>query len=637
MTFIVSKSSQRRIHETVACNQKNENKYMDTIIDLVEKICETYNCPAWVENQFIIFLLLLIFLIWFVKTILSLFKTIIEKLLSGIIAKDLSPYYSVSDVKRATENYIATNYQNIPPSEEDEIGGKYSSSSKSLLIPFFIKKAFKNDKDDNKYYLILSDTGMGKTTFLINLYLAYKKALKRPFYYPKCEIKLFPLSFPNILNDIELIEDKTNTILLLDSFDEDSFANEDYQKRLNEILSKTYKFREIVITCRTHFFPNQLNEPLRTGYFSAGESGEYKFHKLYISPFDEKDINKYVKKKFSIFSYAKRKKAFNIIHKSPNLSARPMLLSRIDDLISEDIVYQFPVQLYKTFIAKWLERESKKPGILKKYKTESRFISLLDNFSRRLAVDIYLNKEERGGYYLPRNSNLDYLKSINQESGSLDLIDLDLEYKSLLNRNAAGDYKFSHKSVLEYYLADYIFKNPLKYKAFDFFEVSASKIFLKQMVTLKLIEEKTGYNASTRRIKNPNNLFKTEIIDIVLYWYFKENVVESWFFMNEILNTKSVEIYFSQLKQDSNKKIFLSDLINEVKTELKKEVKNHQAQIEKKRILDTRAQVDLRRNTINHYEGSIDSINQALKDINLQVKKLDSYLNMDSKSYFVKK
>jgi len=88
------------------------------------------------------------------------------------------------------------------------------------------------------FALALADSGMGKTTFMINLYIRYKNAFRLPFAPQKYDIKLFPLGYPNILEDIEKVKDKKNTILLLDALDEDLEAIKDHQKRLNEILSK---------------------------------------------------------------------------------------------------------------------------------------------------------------------------------------------------------------------------------------------------------------------------------------------------------------------------------------------------------------------------------------------------------------
>lgn len=51
--------------------------------------------------------------------------------------------------------------------------------SRSPLIPFFIQAAFNEKSDSERFYLILADSGMGKTTFLINLYLRYHAPFNR--------------------------------------------------------------------------------------------------------------------------------------------------------------------------------------------------------------------------------------------------------------------------------------------------------------------------------------------------------------------------------------------------------------------------------------------------------------------------
>lgn len=88
---------------------------------------------------------------------------------------------------------------------------------------------------------------------------------------------------------------------MLDAFDEDIKAVTDYDKRLQEILALTWKFRTIVITCRTQFFPTEKEVPHMKGYFSHGESGEYKFQKLYLSVFDDNDIKRYLRKRYPLY------------------------------------------------------------------------------------------------------------------------------------------------------------------------------------------------------------------------------------------------------------------------------------------------------------------------------------------------
>ena len=296
------------------------------------------------------------------------------------------------------------------------------------------------------------------------------------------------MGYPNILEDIEKIKDKENTILLLDAFDEDFEAIKDHEKRLNEILSKVYKFREIVITCRTQFFPSEKEEPDRTGYFTGGERGQYKFEKNYLSVFDEKDIKRYLRKRFSFFQFKKRKIAKQIADKSPTLVVRPMLLSHIEDLVKSNKSYEFSFQIYEELIDRWIEREANKPKVSKLFGDEANAKKCLRSFSENLAIYLYENREKHGGYFLPKGEKfdeklIDILNIRDVEVGFLENI---AKGKSLLNRDAAGNYKFSHKSVLEYFLAKKFFDNPALYQNFNFQGMDATDNFFKEMLVDKL-------------------------------------------------------------------------------------------------------------------------------------------------------
>jgi hypothetical protein len=218
-----------------------------------------------------------------------------------MLNRNLSPFFSDGDVRKATQFYIPTKFQNVSPSEDDEPGSKYIASAKQKIIPLFLKKVFRSEGDDNKFYLILADSGMGKTTLMVNLFLAYKNQHTWFGLKPQHKIELFPLGSPDALEAAAKVEDKKNTILLLDAFDEDISAVSDHKARMNEILSVAKGFRGVVITCRTQFFPSEEEVPSEAGYVKTYGDGatEYKFQKLYLAVFDEKDIDKYLGKRFS--------------------------------------------------------------------------------------------------------------------------------------------------------------------------------------------------------------------------------------------------------------------------------------------------------------------------------------------------
>ena len=170
------------------------------------------------QTNYVIFWILLIGIIYsLLSKSWKLFKRLILAINRRKLNKDLFPYFSVDDVFKATKFYIPTKYQNVAPSEDEEPGRKYIASAKNRLIPLFLKKVFPLGKHSNKYYLILADSGMGKTTFLINLYLAYKNQWESPFSSQSYDIKLIPIWHNNFQSAINGVAQKENTILLLDA------------------------------------------------------------------------------------------------------------------------------------------------------------------------------------------------------------------------------------------------------------------------------------------------------------------------------------------------------------------------------------------------------------------------------------
>lgn len=207
---------------------------------------------------------------------------------------DLFPFYTKLEVQRATKYYVETKCQNVAPSKEEEPRYADGTVVKKNILPHFLRHAFNPKTEDCQFYMVLADSGMGKTTFLINLYLHYINQFRKPTYH----IRLLPLGFPDIDREIEKIEDKRQTILLLDAFDEDMQAVNDYKARLEDLIHKVRNFREVVITCRTQFFPSEEEEPHETGVMRYGvDGGEQVFYKFYLSPFDNADIRAYLRKR----------------------------------------------------------------------------------------------------------------------------------------------------------------------------------------------------------------------------------------------------------------------------------------------------------------------------------------------------
>ena len=116
---------------------------------------------------------------------------------------------------------------------------------------------------------------------------------------------------------IKNIPDQEGTILFLDALDEDTKAITDHRQRIRELMDACYKFKRVILTCRTQFFPRDEEIPIDTGIVrlgprQAGDKGTYEFWKLYLSPFDDSDVTLYIKKRYPLWHYARRQKALDI-------------------------------------------------------------------------------------------------------------------------------------------------------------------------------------------------------------------------------------------------------------------------------------------------------------------------------------
>ena len=460
----------------------------------------------WSQAEFYI-LILTVFIIgrliyWFANKVLLHKK-------QQLLKKDLHPFYTDFEIHKATQFYIQTRYQDTAPSEAEELG-QYINSPTAPLIKMMLTKAFK--QAGNRFYLILADSGMGKTTFILNLYLAY---INQWSWKKKYDIKLFPLGHEKTFKEISKIKDPKQTILLLDAFDEDNQAVENYRSRLKEILDIVEDFRKVVITCRTQFFPSAEEEPYKTGFVKFGaDGGEHTFRKEYVSVFEEKDIDKYLRRRFKFHELKKRKKAKEIVAANISVMVRPMLLSHIEDLVKEDKKYNYRFQIYETLIEKWIEREATKPGIIKIYGSKEDFKSKLYVFSHDFARYINNTRNNRGG-----NLSLHKDTKIDSKSG-LQLVDLfeaennlsnsEWRNRSLLNRDSQGNYKFSHKSILEYFIAIDILSNNFEYNLHPIKGMEMAKLFCQEISHYRFFRDESKSNS---RIFDFINLSKKNLTE----------------------------------------------------------------------------------------------------------------------------
>ncbi len=238
-------------------------------------------------------------------------------------------------IERATKYYIRPKCSNVDPAQEVELRHALMATREDLFkkVDDFIV----NDVS-RRHLLVLADSGIGKTSFVLNYY-AYNAEKPKSRRY---QIALVSLGGSSAEELISQIPDKDATVIFLDALDEDRKAISDHRGRIHDLMELCKDFKKIIITCRTQFFPRGEEIPKETGILklgprSAGEKSIYEFWKLYLSPFDDSDIKKYIHKRYPFWMKGKRQKALTIAQKIPMLTVRPMLLSHIPDIIESNI------------------------------------------------------------------------------------------------------------------------------------------------------------------------------------------------------------------------------------------------------------------------------------------------------------
>ena len=347
------------------------------------------------------------------------------------------PDYPPQVIKRNLKYYVWPNCQSIDPCQRDEIRNVIAVQRD---LASTLDQSFRTDAEF-KHYILLADSGMGKTSFLLNYFSRHLRKFHKRF-----RMELIPLNVPGLKERLDKIQEKNKTILLLDALDEDTEAIRNHHDRLEQIMNWTRDFYRILITCRTQFFPRDEEIPEITGIAKVaprepGEGRQYTFNKIYLSPFTEEQVTLYLKKRFPFWQKNKQKSAVAIVDKIPNLAVRPMLLAYVDDLIKSDKTFTNSYQIYREMVDAWLGRE----------KTFVHDKEILRKFSDKLAVDLFMNRKSRGGEMI-RYEDLEPLA----EQYGLKLESWQMASRSLLNRDAVGNYKFAHRSILEFLLADYI-------------------------------------------------------------------------------------------------------------------------------------------------------------------------------------
>lgn len=426
----------------------------------------------------------------------SVAVTLIGLIITGVtgtkfykkIAHALSPVGMMSnDTLRAEIDqkklYFTANDYVVMNSEDGEIMKTAdlppTKNKNASLIHFRDELLF----DDQPCYLLVAATGVGKTTFLSNLYFSYKK---KYFLKGKPRLLFGTMYDPATLKKIDdLIEkDKAaQTILVLDAMDEftpfpmtgpdateekywDNYWFE-FNSNWIELAKKIPLFKKVIISVREQFLQYRNVEAIM---FKRG-TRSLQLRKIKLSPFDSTTKRAdYLKVRFKVphrinrFLTPQRRKAYHFKKErfegigkliedrverkyQLDLFELPLVLNYMEYLWAGYMTdprpggYFKPFNIYTLITKGWLQREMETRGLTTAELTE------ISKFCEQLALTIASSNT----YHISE-------EQLPELEKSLTVFLKGLGQRSLLIREKIQQkiyYRFAHKNFLEFFLVSY--------------------------------------------------------------------------------------------------------------------------------------------------------------------------------------
>lgn len=270
--------------------------------------------------------------------------------------------------------YIVPDLQDFnPPDEKNSPGLNVTREPAFNFVDRFVRR-LNLAENGNRCLFILGDAGMGKTSLLVMLKYRHLTS-----FLPTCHDYVLLKLGPDTMDRIAAISNPANTVLLLDSLDEDPKAHGmpgGAQERLLELLPVLVRFHRTVITCRTQFFPN-ASRHLTTlaGHFVIDP---YECPLKYLSLFTDEQVELYLWKRFRPgpvrqllnivapwrFEEPRLIEARKAAYSMDDLRLRPLLLSRINDFVSPEgkaeVDFRNSYAVYHRLVDQWLMRDAPK-------------------------------------------------------------------------------------------------------------------------------------------------------------------------------------------------------------------------------------------------------------------------------------
>ena len=338
--------------------------------------------------------------------------------------------------------------------------GDFGTGKSTFSIHYFIGLArrYLNDKTKRIPIFISLKDYKGKLNiedFIVKeFYEKFKITINFSFFQQLALEGKF-IFFIDGFDEMASLTDREITIQNLKELTKLSFENVLF---LTKSQDKIHKANKVFLTSRTHYFltESQERDILKADYTilyrNYATKSNYEISRIKLKEFNNDQIREYIQK------HTNNKKItnqyFRIIENTYNLkdlSTRPLLLEMIIKTmpILKKKKSINPAGLYRAYTNIWIERDDWRSQMKPECKR---------NFMCEMAVKVF----KSGGDFSLHYSKLDQPKGEHLKP-KFEVFDRDY-YKyeattcSFLNRDSNGNYKFIHKSFMEYFVAESLYR-----------------------------------------------------------------------------------------------------------------------------------------------------------------------------------
>ncbi len=448
------------------------------------------------------------------KELLDVHK--IDKYLEKVVWQ----YQNWEAVKKNNESFL------LEPMERSDLYNYYVQSycldkqGKEQLLDDLLDKFIEDSKQN--FLTLLGDFGTGKSSFSIHYFIKFAKkylnhkneripifiSLKdykwklniedfmvREFY-EKFKIQINFSIFQQLalqgkfiffidgFDEMASLTDQEITIQNLKELTKLSFENVLF---MTTEQHKPYKANKVFLTSRTHYFLTESQEQtiLRADYTilyrNYATKSNYEITRIELKKFNENQIREYIQKHTNNEEITTQYlKIIDNTYNLKELSTRPLLLEMIIKTmpILKEKKNINPADLYIAYTNIWIERDDWRSQMNPQGKR---------SFMWKMAVNMF----ELGGDFSLHYSKLDkpndeHLKP-NFEGSEQDYYKYESTTCTFLNRDPDGNYKFIHKSFMEYFIAESFYWHLRKYntKILDYSSLNTEiKFFLNHIIAL---------------------------------------------------------------------------------------------------------------------------------------------------------